>query len=121
MRLLNDFLRVNVSPIHPKLEVQMGSGGPTCGAHCTNGLPLLDRLAFADLNLAQVSINRGVVVAMTNDHDIAKATLNTRKLNNTIANSLSGRACWGSVVNAQVRFHGLEYGVQSHGEAPGLA
>ena len=60
--------------------------------------PWLTLSPFSNINFAQVRINRAVVIAVLENHHIAKAVLNASEIYNTIANTANSGACRGSVI-----------------------
>ena len=62
-----------------------------------------------------------MVVAVPDDHRVAKAALHTCEFDDAITYRLGGCAGWRGIVHTKVGFHGLEDGVQAHRETAGLA
>ena len=64
---------VNVAAIDAELKMQMRSGGPTCGAYCAQVVTLLNRLAFAHSNFAEVRVHRALAGVVLDYHHVAEA------------------------------------------------
>ena len=105
--------------IDTKFKVQMGSSGPTCCAHQSNGLTLVHILPTLDQHFAQVGIDRAVTVAVLDDHGIAVTTHVASTFHHTQAHISNRRALRGRVIHPQMGSPGLENRMQAHAETAG--
>ena len=99
--------------------MQMGPRRPTGSAHRTDGLRLLYRLPLAHIDAAQVCVDRHMLVAVFDKHNVAKAVLHARKLHHAIADGAHCRTGRRSKIGAQVGTPRLQDGVHAHLETTG--
>ena len=100
--------------VDTKLKMQMGASGPAGLPDGTDMLPLVDALATAHADAAQMRIDGGVAIAVLDMHYIAKAILNTSEFHDAISYRANGGASGRALVHALVRTHGLQNRVQAH-------
>ena len=76
---------VLVSAIDAEFKVQVRTCSPASSTYRTDVLALAHRLAFLDVDTAQVRVHRGLVVAVFDHHHIAKAALRACHIHNACA------------------------------------
>src|SRR5690606_14888154 len=98
------------------------AGGQAGGADVADHRALRDRLALADLaETRHVRVQRGVALAVVEDHDVAIAALLADELHLGVAGGHDRSAGGGGVVDALVHAHLAQHGVVARTELRGQA
>src|SRR6478672_13079626 len=118
---LGDRERIVVHAVDAELEVQVRAGGPARGADRADALALLDALALAHVDAAQVGVGRGARAVVLDLHHVAVAVLHAGELDHAVADGAYRRAGGRGVVDAEVAAPFLQDRMHAQREAGGDA